>query len=105
MHAKSVSTTKKLLWKYNEINFHKQFIKEREQIVKLFRTMPLLVASLKLQFFFPYRKLKGPGIPTTVLKCAPDSCDVYLVARDRIISKLADSSSSTSHGMAEIVVF
>ncbi|XP_054820746.1 U-box domain-containing protein 34 [Prosopis cineraria] len=43
---------------------------------------------------FLTRKLKGPGIPTTVLRCAPDTCDVYLVARDRTISKLADSSSS-----------
>ncbi|KAI9112552.1 hypothetical protein K1719_016475 [Acacia pycnantha] len=43
---------------------------------------------------FITRKLKGPGIPTTVLGSAPDTCDIYLVARDRIISKLADSSSS-----------
>ncbi|MCH83134.1 U-box domain-containing protein 34-like, partial [Trifolium medium] len=42
-------------------------------------------------------KLKGPGIPTTILRCAPDSCDVYVVDRDRIVSKLADSSSSHSH--------
>ncbi|KAK7388220.1 hypothetical protein VNO78_23030 [Psophocarpus tetragonolobus] len=46
---------------------------------------------------FITRKLKGPGIPTTILRCAPDSCDVYVVARDRIISKLADFSSSQSH--------
>lgn len=46
---------------------------------------------------FITRKLKGPGIPTTILRCAPDGCDVYVVARDRIISKLADFSSSHSH--------
>ncbi|OIW18729.1 hypothetical protein TanjilG_13481 [Lupinus angustifolius] len=46
---------------------------------------------------FITRKLKGPGIPTTVLRCAPDSCDVYLIARDRIISKLSDSSASASY--------
>ncbi|KAJ1400687.1 Zinc finger, RING/FYVE/PHD-type [Sesbania bispinosa] len=46
---------------------------------------------------FITRKLKGPGIPTTILRCAPDSCDVYVVSRDKIISKLADSSSSYSH--------
>ncbi|KAL9325866.1 hypothetical protein ACSQ67_006511 [Phaseolus vulgaris] len=46
---------------------------------------------------FITRKLKGPGIPTTSLRCAPDSCDVYVVARDRIVSKLADLSSSHSH--------
>ncbi|KAK7329670.1 hypothetical protein VNO77_23844 [Canavalia gladiata] len=45
---------------------------------------------------FITRKLKGPGIPSTILSCAPDSCDVYVVARDRIISKLADFSSSHS---------
>ncbi|KAL2338745.1 hypothetical protein Fmac_013191 [Flemingia macrophylla] len=45
---------------------------------------------------FITRKLKGPGIPTTILRCAPDGCDVYVVARDRIISKLADFSSSHS---------
>ncbi|WJX96498.1 hypothetical protein P8452_77697 [Trifolium repens] len=46
---------------------------------------------------FITRKLKGPGIPTTILRCAPDSCDVYVVDRDKIVSKLADSSSSHSH--------
>ncbi|KAK7265393.1 hypothetical protein RJT34_33013 [Clitoria ternatea] len=45
---------------------------------------------------FITRKLKGPGIPTTILRCAPESCDVYVVARDRIISKLAGLSSSHS---------
>ncbi|RDY08570.1 U-box domain-containing protein 34, partial [Mucuna pruriens] len=46
---------------------------------------------------FITRKLKGPGISTTILRCAPDGYDVYVVARDRIISKLADFSSSHSH--------
>ncbi|WVZ10050.1 hypothetical protein V8G54_014580 [Vigna mungo] len=46
--------------------------------------------------FSSSRKLKGPGIPTTSLRCAPDSCDVYVVARDRIVSKLADLSHSHS---------
>ncbi|XP_015973700.1 U-box domain-containing protein 34 isoform X1 [Arachis duranensis] len=45
---------------------------------------------------FITRKLKGPGISATVLRSAPDSCDVYLVARDKIMSKLADSSSFNS---------
>ncbi|KAF7806759.1 U-box domain-containing protein 34 [Senna tora] len=45
---------------------------------------------------FITRKLKGPGIPSTVVKCAPNNCDVYIVARDRTISKLSDSSSSPS---------
>jgi len=55
--------------------------------------------------FSSFRKLKGPGIPTTSLRFAPDSCDVYVVARDRIISKLADLSSSHSHGMIEVLAF
>ncbi|XP_027329699.1 U-box domain-containing protein 34 [Abrus precatorius] len=46
---------------------------------------------------FITRKLKGPGIPTPILRYAPESCDVYVVARDRIISKLAGFSSSHSH--------
>ncbi|XP_004507961.1 U-box domain-containing protein 34 [Cicer arietinum] len=46
---------------------------------------------------FITRKLKGPGIPTTILRCAPHNCDVYVVARDRIVSKLADSTSLHSH--------
>uniref|UniRef100_A0A0R0GT27 RING-type E3 ubiquitin transferase n=1 Tax=Glycine max TaxID=3847 RepID=A0A0R0GT27_SOYBN len=53
--------------------------------------------------FSSSRKLKGPGIPTTILRCAPDSCVVYIVARDRIISKLADFSSSRSCVMQEEV--
>lgn len=41
------------------------------------------------------RKLKGPGVPTTVLKCAPETCDVHVVSRRKIISKSATSSAST----------
>ena len=67
--------------------------------------MPLLVDSPNFQIFSFARKLKGPGIPATVLRCAPDSCDVYLVARDKIMSKLADSSSSNSQGMIEVIAF
>lgn len=55
--------------------------------------------------FSSSRKLKGPGIPTTSLRCAPDSCDVYVVARDRIVSKLADLSYSHSSGMIEVLAF
>ncbi|KAJ6993656.1 hypothetical protein D5086_013055 [Populus alba] len=40
------------------------------------------------------RKLKGPGVPTTVLKCAPETCDVHVVSRRKIISKSATSSAS-----------
>ncbi|KAI4335267.1 hypothetical protein L6164_013930 [Bauhinia variegata] len=48
---------------------------------------------------FIRRKLKGPGVPATVLRFAPDNCDVYLVSRDRIISKLADTSPSSETGL------
>ncbi|OMO67262.1 hypothetical protein CCACVL1_20665 [Corchorus capsularis] len=45
------------------------------------------------------RKLKGPGIPRIVLKCAPDSCEVHVVYRQRIITKSANrlSTSGPSH--------
>lgn len=34
-----------------------------------------------------YRKLKGPGVPNSALKCAPDTCDIRVVYRQRIITK------------------
>ncbi|PPD88937.1 hypothetical protein GOBAR_DD14120 [Gossypium barbadense] len=37
-----------------------------------------------------YRKLKGPGVPNSVLKCAPDTCDIRVVYRQRIITKQAN---------------
>ncbi|XWS72209.1 hypothetical protein CRYUN_Cryun02cG0020500 [Craigia yunnanensis] len=37
-----------------------------------------------------YRKLKGPGVPNTVLRCAPDTCDIQVVYRQRIITKSAN---------------
>ncbi|KAH8505388.1 hypothetical protein H0E87_012589 [Populus deltoides] len=40
------------------------------------------------------RKLKGPGVPTTVLKCAPETCNVHVVSRRKIISISATSSAS-----------
>lgn len=33
------------------------------------------------------RKLKGPGVPDTVLKCAPDTCDIRVVHKQRIVTK------------------
>ncbi|KAK6944799.1 Serine-threonine/tyrosine-protein kinase, catalytic domain [Dillenia turbinata] len=39
------------------------------------------------------RKLRGPGVPSTVLKNAPDTCDVYVVSRRRTITKLAKTTS------------
>ncbi|VVA10305.1 PREDICTED: U-box [Prunus dulcis] len=39
------------------------------------------------------RKLKGPGVSQIVLRCAPHTCDVYVISRHRII-KNSDGSSS-----------
>ncbi|GAV72986.1 Pkinase domain-containing protein/Usp domain-containing protein/U-box domain-containing protein [Cephalotus follicularis] len=46
------------------------------------------------------RKMTGPGVPKTVLRCAPDTCDIHIVSRHRIISKSANPPSSygTSSG-------
>ena len=41
-----------------------------------------------------FRRLKGPGIPTTILKCATGICNVYVVSRDEIINKPADTPSA-----------
>ncbi|KAL0015005.1 hypothetical protein SO802_002074 [Lithocarpus litseifolius] len=43
---------------------------------------------------FIARRLKGPGIPTTILKCATGICNVYVVSRDEIINKPADTPSA-----------
>ncbi|XVF48961.1 hypothetical protein PTKIN_Ptkin03bG0230100 [Pterospermum kingtungense] len=36
------------------------------------------------------RRLKGPGVPKTVLRRAPDTCDIQIVYRQRIIKKSAN---------------
>ncbi|TXG61604.1 hypothetical protein EZV62_012967 [Acer yangbiense] len=41
------------------------------------------------------RKIKGPGVPTTVMRCMHSSCDVYIVSRQGIISKSANSASTS----------
>uniref|UniRef100_A0A2P2MWR9 RING-type E3 ubiquitin transferase n=1 Tax=Rhizophora mucronata TaxID=61149 RepID=A0A2P2MWR9_RHIMU len=38
------------------------------------------------------RKLRGPGVPATVLKSAPVGCDIRVVSKYGITSKSADSS-------------
>ncbi|KAK8503134.1 hypothetical protein V6N13_025894 [Hibiscus sabdariffa] len=45
------------------------------------------------------RKLKGPGVPSSVLKCAPDTCDIRVVYRQRIVSRSAKPlwANRTSH--------
>ncbi|XP_021276863.1 U-box domain-containing protein 34-like isoform X2 [Herrania umbratica] len=45
------------------------------------------------------RKLKGPGVPITVLRRAPDTCDIQVIYTQRIITKSANqlSTSGTSH--------
>ncbi|GMY36344.1 U-box domain-containing protein 34 isoform X1 [Fagus crenata] len=46
---------------------------------------------------FVTRRLKGPGVPTTVLGCASGICDIYVVSRDKIITKPANSSSASEN--------
>ncbi|CAK9177127.1 unnamed protein product [Ilex paraguariensis] len=36
------------------------------------------------------RKLKGPGVPEIVLKYVPDTCDVYVVSKRRLITNSAN---------------
>ncbi|XP_030530038.1 U-box domain-containing protein 34-like [Rhodamnia argentea] len=42
------------------------------------------------------RKLKGAVVPATVLTCAPETCDVYVISRNNIVNK---SDKGSSHGM------
>lgn len=41
------------------------------------------------------RKLKGQGVPTTVLKCAPKSCNIYVVSRHKVITNSANTKSTS----------
>ncbi|XP_050374059.1 U-box domain-containing protein 34 isoform X2 [Argentina anserina] len=38
------------------------------------------------------RKLKGPDVPTAVLKCAPESCDIHVVSKQKVVTKSASPS-------------
>ncbi|KAF8036532.1 hypothetical protein BT93_C2302 [Corymbia citriodora subsp. variegata] len=42
------------------------------------------------------RKLKGAAVPATVLTCAPETCDVYVISRNNIVNK---SDKNSTHGM------
>lgn len=37
--------------------------------------------------------MKGPGVPTSVLSCTTNPCDIYIVSKKGIITKAANSSS------------
>ncbi|KAK9274648.1 hypothetical protein L1049_021899 [Liquidambar formosana] len=39
------------------------------------------------------RKLKGPAVPSTVLRYAPETCNIYVVSRHRLIRKSDNLSS------------
>ncbi|XP_059634806.1 U-box domain-containing protein 34 [Cornus florida] len=43
------------------------------------------------------RKLKGPEVPSTVMKHAPDACDIYILSRQRLITNLADCLSTSEN--------
>ncbi|KAF9616988.1 hypothetical protein IFM89_033058 [Coptis chinensis] len=44
------------------------------------------------------RKLKGPDVPSTILKLAPNTCNIYVVARHKLLKNLANSSSVAGIG-------
>ncbi|PON39423.1 Mitogen-activated protein kinase kinase kinase [Parasponia andersonii] len=52
---------------------------------------------------FLTRKLKGPGIPTSVLSYTANPCDIYVVSKKRIITKAANSSHSGDASSAQQV--
>ncbi|KAF5481806.1 hypothetical protein F2P56_002428 [Juglans regia] len=56
----------------------------------------LVLGSCSLNFVM--RKLKGPGVPTTVLRGVAGICDIYIVSRDNIVTKPAGSSSTGDYG-------
>ncbi|KAM6583503.1 hypothetical protein CsatB_010505 [Cannabis sativa] len=43
---------------------------------------------------FLTRKLKGPGVPTSLLSCTTNPCEIHVVSKKKIITKAANSSSS-----------
>ncbi|XP_041005583.1 U-box domain-containing protein 34-like [Juglans microcarpa x Juglans regia] len=60
------------------------------------RIKSLVLGSCSLNFVM--RMLKGPGVPTTVLRGVAGSCDIYIVSRDNILTKPAASSSTGDYG-------
>ncbi|KAL8136515.1 hypothetical protein V2J09_002516 [Rumex salicifolius] len=58
----------------------------------------LVLGSQSTNFF--WRKIKGPGISSTVLKCSPDFCDIFIVSKHRVITKLAVSLISNANNTA-----
>ncbi|KAM7275786.1 hypothetical protein ACFE04_017652 [Oxalis oulophora] len=47
------------------------------------------------------RRLKGPGVPTTVATCAPETCDIYIVSKNQIVKKAANPTSSLGNSPAQ----
>lgn len=52
----------------------------------------LILGSESLNRF--WRKIKGHGVPQFVLKAAPDTCDIFIVSKRRVKTKLASSMIS-----------
>lgn len=52
-----------------------------------------------------YRCLKGPGVPNTVLRHAPDTCDIQVVYRQRNITKSANWTSGKLEIIASIFIY
>lgn len=52
------------------------------------RSIPYsLIESIDLMVYF--RTVKGMDVPSTVLKSAPDICNIFLVSRWKLVFKLA----------------
>lgn len=49
------------------------------------------------------RKVKGPGVPSIVLKYAPETCNVYVVSRQRIVTKWSTSTSTIEASPRQLI--
>ncbi|CAM8887176.1 unnamed protein product [Rhodiola kirilowii] len=54
--------------------------------VSEWRIRSLVLGSFATSFFS--RKPKGPDVPSVVLKYAPETCDIYVISREKIITNL-----------------
>lgn len=48
-----------------------------------------------LSYITSLRKIKGPGIPSTVLKDAPGTCTIYVVSRNNLITNSVNALSTS----------
>uniref|UniRef100_A0A803MRM2 Serine/threonine-protein kinase n=1 Tax=Chenopodium quinoa TaxID=63459 RepID=A0A803MRM2_CHEQI len=60
----------------------------------------LVLGSESLNRF--WRRIKGHGIPQLVLKNAPDTCDIFVVSKRRVKTKVASSMTTNDVNLTEI---